>query len=105
MFLEKDNLQTYNGCRAIKPTLGFLESECSSLSCVLLFAILVNVAHQAPLPKGYSWQDYWSGLPFPSPGYISDPELEPSCPTLHADSLPSEPPWKPLELSYLKLSL
>ena len=51
MFLEKDNLQTYNGCRAIKPNLGFLESECSSLSCVLLFAILVNVA-----PPGSSAQ-------------------------------------------------
>ena len=41
-------------------------------------------------------QEYWSGLPFPSPGDLPDPEIEPESPTLQADSLPSEPPGKPI---------
>ena len=43
---------------------------------------------------GFSWQDYWSGLPFPSPGDLPNPGIEPWSPTLQADSLPSEPPGK-----------
>ena len=42
-----------------------------------------------------SRQEYWSGLPFPSPGDLLDPEIEPESPTLQADSLPSELPGKP----------
>ena len=42
----------------------------------------------------FSRQEYWSGLPFPSPGDLPDPGIEPGSPTLQADSLPSEPPWK-----------
>ena len=45
---------------------------------------------------GFSSQEYWSGLPFPSPGDLPDPEIEPGSPALQADSLPSEPPGKPL---------
>ena len=41
---------------------------------------------------GFSRQEYWSGLPFPPPGDIPDPGIEPTCLTLQADSLPSEPP-------------
>ena len=44
---------------------------------------------------GFSKQEYWSGLPFPSPGDLPDPEAEPESPALQADSLPSEPPGKP----------
>ena len=44
---------------------------------------------------GFSRQEYWSGLPFPSPGDLPDPGTEPRSPTLQADSLPSEPPGKP----------
>ena len=44
---------------------------------------------------GFLRQEYWSGLPFPSPGDLPDPEIEPGSPTLQADSLPSEPPGKP----------
>ena len=44
---------------------------------------------------GFSRQEYWSGLPFPSPGDHPDPGIEPSSPTLQADSLPSEPPAGP----------
>ena len=43
---------------------------------------------------GFPWQEYWSGLPFPSPGDLLDPRIEPKSPALQADSLPSEPPGK-----------
>ena len=44
---------------------------------------------------GFSRQEYWSGLPFPSPGDLSDPGMEPGFPALQAESLPSEPPGRP----------
>ena len=43
----------------------------------------------------FSRQEFWGGLPFPSPGDLPDPGIEPGSPTLRADSLPSEPPGKP----------
>ena len=46
---------------------------------------------------GFSRQEYWSGLPFPSPGDLPDPGLEPGSPALQADSLPSEPPGAQME--------
>ena len=67
-----------------------------SLSHVLLFATPWTVAYQAPLSMGFSGQEYWSGLPFPSPGDLLDPGIEPGSPVLEADALTSEPPWKPL---------
>ena len=57
---------------------------------------LWTVAHQASLSMGFSRQGYWSGLPFPSPGDLPDPGIEPRSPALQADSSPSEPPGKPL---------
>ena len=65
------------------------------LSHVRLFATLWTVALQAPPPMGFFRQEYWSGLPFPSPGDLSDPGIEPRSPALQADALPSEPPGKP----------
>ena len=65
------------------------------LSRVRLFATPWTVAHQAPLSKGFSRQEYWSGLPFPSPGDLPDREIEPRCPALQVDALTSEPPGKP----------
>ena len=65
-----------------------------SLSRVPLFATPWTVALQAPLSTGFSRQEYWSGLPFPSPGDLPDPGIEPRSPTLQADSLLSEPPGK-----------
>ena len=47
-------------------------------------------AHQAPLSLGFSRQEYWSGLPFPSPGRLPDPGIEPESPALQADSLLTE---------------
>ena len=49
-----------------------------------------TVAYQAPPSMGFSRQDYWSGLPFPSPEDLPDPGIEPRSPSLQADSLPSE---------------
>ena len=51
-----------------------------SLSCIQLFATPWTVAYQAPLSMGFSRQEYWSGLPFPSPGDLADPEIEPGSP-------------------------
>ena len=50
-----------------------------------------TVAHQAPLSMEFSRQAYWSALPFPSPGDLPNPGIEPRSPTLQADALPSEP--------------
>ena len=57
-----------------------------------------TVACQAPLSKGFSRQEYWSGLPFSSPGDLPDSGIEPGSPILQADSLPTEPPGKTLLL-------
>ena len=46
----------------------------------------------------FSRQEYWSGLPFPSPEYLPDPGIEPGSPSLQADGLPSELPGKPSNL-------
>ena len=54
-----------------------------------------TVAHQAPPSMEFSRQQYWSGLPFPAPGDLPDPGIEPRSPALQADALPSEPPGKP----------
>ena len=59
-----------------------------SLNGVCLFAILWTVACQDPLSMGFSRKEYWSGLPFPSPGALPDPGIEPMSPALQADSLP-----------------
>ena len=66
-----------------------------SLSHVRLFATPWFVAYQAPLSMGFSRQECWNGLPFPSPGDLPDPGLEPRSHTLQADSLLSESPGKP----------
>ena len=59
-------------------------------SHVQLFATLWTVVHEAPLSKGFSRQEYWSGLPCPPPGGLPDPEIEPASPVtpaLQVDSL------------------
>ena len=55
-----------------------------------------TVAHQTPVSIDFSRWEYWNGLPFPSPGDLPDPGIEPSSPELQADSLSSEPPGRPL---------
>ena len=63
-----------------------------SLSRVRLFATPWTVAYQVPPSMGLSRQEYWSGLPFPSPGDRPDLGIEPGSPALQADALTSEPP-------------
>ena len=64
------------------------------LSRVRLFATPWTVAHQAPQSMEFFRQEYWSGLPFPSPEDLPNPGIEPGSPALQADALPSEPPGK-----------
>ena len=66
-----------------------------SLSRVRLFATPWTAAHQASPFMGFSRQEYWSRVLFPSPGDLSDPGIEPRSPALRADALTSEPPRKP----------
>ena len=67
-----------------------------SLSRVRLFATPCTIAHQAPPSMDFSRQDYWSGLPFFSPGDLPNPGTEPWSPAFQADALPSEPPGNPI---------
>ena len=62
---------------------------------VRLFVTPWTVAYQSPLFVGFSKQEYWSGLPVPSPGDLPDPGIKPWSLALWADALPSEPPEKP----------
>ena len=65
-----------------------------SLSRVLVFVTPQTAAYQASPPMGFSRQEYLSGLPFPSPGDLPHPGIEPGSPTLRAAALLSEPPGK-----------
>ena len=73
----------------------FLRTTHKVLSRVWLFVTPWTIACQASPSMGFSRQVYWSGLPFPFPGDLTDPGIKPESPALQADSLPSEPPWKP----------
>ena len=66
-----------------------------SLSRVRLFVTPWTVAYQALPSMEFSRQEYWSGLPFPSPEDLPNPRIEPGSPKFQADALPSEPPGKP----------
>ena len=75
-----------------------MKVKVKSLSHVWLFVTLWTIAHQGPLSMGFTRQEYWSGLPFPSPGDLPDSGIEPQSPSLQTDSLPSEPPGNPVLL-------
>ena len=79
-------------------------SEVKSLSCVWLIVALWTVAYQALLSMGFSKQEYWNGLSFPSPGYLPDPGIKPGSPSLQAEALPSEPPGKSILLCLHRLN-
>ena len=77
-----------------------------SVSCSVMCDSLQHpwtVAHQAPLSMEFSRQEYWSGLPFPSPGIFPKPGIKPRSPALQADSLPSEPPGKLSQIPMVKI--
>ena len=71
-----------------------MKSESESRS-VRLFATPWTVAYQAPWSMGFSRQEYWRGLPFPSPGDLPNPGIEPGSPALQTDALPSKSHGKP----------
>ena len=73
--------------------------------CLTLFVTLWTAACQPPLCLEFSRQEYWSGLPLPSPGDLPDPGIEPRSPTLQADSSLSESPGKPKNTGVGSLSL
>ena len=66
-----------------------------SPSCVSLFATPRTAAFQGSLSMGFSRQEYWSGLPFPSPGDLPDPGIEPMSAALAGGFFTTEPPGKP----------
>ena len=72
-----------------------MKVKAKSLSPVRLFGTPWTVAYQAPPSMGFSKQEYWSGLPFPSPGHLPNPGTVPRSPAFQADALTSEPPGKP----------
>ena len=74
-----------------------------SLSCVRLFVIPWTVAHQAPLSMGFSRQEYWSELPFPSPGDLPNPGVEPASSALAGRFFTTEPPGNQINNQYLLL--
>ena len=65
------------------------------IAIVQLFDTSWTIAHQAPLSMGFSRQEYGSGLPFPSPGDLPDPGVEPTLPALAGRFFTTEPPGKP----------
>ena len=71
-----------------------MKVKVKSLSRVQLFATPWTITYEASPSMGFSRQEYWSGLPFPSPGDLPNPGIEPGSPTLEADTLTSEPPGK-----------
>ena len=64
---------------------------CVAISRVQLFCVPWTVTWQAPLSMGFSRQEHWSGLPFPTPGHLPNPGIQLRSPALQADSWPSEP--------------
>ena len=104
---QHHGVQVWTGARA-PPQVSFIlvKSACLILqgcqavhchfSCVRLFATPWTVACQVPLSMGFSRQENWSGLPFPSSGDLSDPGMEPMSPALAGKFFTSESPGKPL---------
>ena len=72
-----------------------MKLKLKSLSHVQIFTTPWTVAYQSPPSMGFSRQEYWSGLPFPSPEDLPNPGIEPGSTELQVDSFPTEPPGKP----------
>ena len=90
--------------RAAAYQLSLCTVSAQSLTCVQLFSIPWTVALQAPLSMGFPRKEYWSGLPFPSPGDLPNPGIEPASPALAGRFCTTEPSGKPLsDSSYIFL--
>ena len=93
-------LQSPLDCMEIKPiNPNGKWKKVKSLSSVRFFATPWTVAYQAPPSMGFSRQEYWNGLPFPSPGDLPDSGIEPGSPAFQADALASQPPGNPKSTS------
>ena len=79
----------FHGQRSL---MGYMQSSGLVTQLYPNICNLVDSTCQAPLSMWFPRQEYWSGLPFPSPGDLSDPGIEPQFPALQTDSLPTEPP-------------
>ena len=88
------SLSICHGVMGPSPPLALfiVKVKVKSLSRVRLIATPWTVAYQAPPTMGFSRQEYWSGLPFPSPGDLPNPGIEPGSPAFQADALASQPP-------------
>ena len=101
---ELENLYTisHKHCSKCDKRIEFLVLHSYMYACTLSYSVVSDslqphwtVALQVPLSMEFSRQEYWIGLPFPTPGDLPDPRIEPGSPALQADSSPSEPPGKP----------
>ena len=81
-------------CLLVRLNYDKVKVKMKSLSHVQLFVTPRTVAYQAPPSMVFSRQEYWSGLPFTSPGDLPDPGIEPGFSTLQTGALPSDPPGK-----------
>ena len=91
------NSETHTMLLASLLQLKGIKSESVSHSVMSDSAAAWTVACQAPLSMGFSRQEYWSGLPFPSPGDLPAPRIEPRSFALLANSLPFKPTGKPMK--------
>ena len=89
-----DYAKTFDCVPRCTLALSKVKVKMKSLSCVPLFATPWTVAYQVPPSMGFSRQDYWSRLPFPSPEDLPNPGMEPGSPVLQEDSLPTKPSGK-----------
>ena len=82
-------------CITQENPISSVKVKVKSLSRVRLFVTPWTVGYQASPSMGFSRQEYWSGLPFPSPGDLPNPGIEPGSPAFQADALTAEPAGKP----------
>ena len=78
-------LNAYYVTETLLTALCILKVKVKTPRCVRLFVTSWTVAYPASPSMEFSRQEYWSGLPFPSPGYLPDPGIEPGSPALQAD--------------------
>ena len=98
VIFKKSNIKNTDSKRSSSHLLLFLVAK----SCTT-FCNPGECNRQAPPSMGFPRQEYWSGLPFPSPRDLPDPGIEPRSPALQADALPSDPPGKPIPILYSSL--
>ena len=98
IFLTQESNQGILHCRW---TLYQLSCQGSPFSCVQLFVIPWTVTFQAPLSMGFPRQEYWSGLPFPSPGHLPDPGIKLASPALADKFFTTEPPGQETPVQFL----